>query len=121
MDVDAANVTQFKKLTPEEQAQLAKEGQCFRCHLQGHMACNCPKNTNYNNNPTVHTNGATAPTKESTLAPTRSIPPSTPAKATTKLSCAQQICAIKETMMDEEQSKYLDAHDMGQEFWSAGA
>jgi hypothetical protein len=26
MDIDAANVTQFKKLTPEECAQLAKEG-----------------------------------------------------------------------------------------------
>jgi carbamoylphosphate synthase small subunit len=38
MDIDAANVTQFKKLTPEERAQLAKEGQCFQCRLQGHMA-----------------------------------------------------------------------------------
>jgi hypothetical protein len=53
MDVDAANVTQFKKLTPEERAQLAKEGRCFRCHLQGHMARNCPKNTNYNNSPNI--------------------------------------------------------------------
>ena len=44
MDVDTAT-TQFTKLTPEERAQLAKEGCCFRCRLQGHMARNCPKNT----------------------------------------------------------------------------
>ena len=31
MDVDAATTTQFTKLTPEEHAQLAKEGRCFRC------------------------------------------------------------------------------------------
>ena len=45
MDVDATTTTQFKKLTPEEHAQLAKEGCCFRCRLQGHLARDCPKNT----------------------------------------------------------------------------
>jgi hypothetical protein len=53
MDVDAANITQLKKLTLEERTQLAKEGRCFRCRLQGHMAQNCPKNTNYNNTSTI--------------------------------------------------------------------
>ena len=48
MDVDATTTTNFKKLTPEERTQLAKEGRCFRCRLQGHMARNCPKNTNKN-------------------------------------------------------------------------
>ena len=47
MEVNSATgQTSFKKLTPEERAQLAKEGQCFRCRLQGHMACDCPKNVN---------------------------------------------------------------------------
>ena len=47
MEVDnATGQTNFKKLTPEEQAQLAKEGRCFQCHLQGHMAHDCLKNTN---------------------------------------------------------------------------
>ena len=47
MEVDSATgQNNFKKLTPEERAQLAKEGHCFRCRLQGHMACDCLKNTN---------------------------------------------------------------------------
>jgi hypothetical protein len=52
MDVDATNITvPFKKLTNEEQAQYRAEGRCFRCRTQGHMACNCPKNTNSQNVP----------------------------------------------------------------------
>ena len=46
MDVDVTTTTtNFKKLTPEERDQLAKEGRCFCCRLQGHVARNCPKNT----------------------------------------------------------------------------
>ena len=49
MEVDSAvGQTNFKKLTPEERAQLTKEGRCFHCRLQGHMACDCPKNVNRN-------------------------------------------------------------------------
>ena len=44
MDINAANATPFKRLMPKERAQLVKEGRCFRCQLQGHMACKCPKN-----------------------------------------------------------------------------
>ena len=51
MEVDnATGTSNFKKLTPEERAQLAKEGRCFRCHLQGHMVRDCPKNANRNAN-----------------------------------------------------------------------
>ena len=51
MEVDSATgQNNFKKLTPEEWAQLTKEGQCFCCRLQGHMARDCPKNTNQNLN-----------------------------------------------------------------------
>jgi hypothetical protein len=123
MDVDAANVTQFKKLTPEERAQLAKEGRCFRCRLQGHMARNCPKNANYNNSTTstIRTNETLATTKESTPAPVPITQPSAPNNPTNKLTRAQQICNIEEAMEDEERSEYLDARDMGQDFWSAGA
>jgi hypothetical protein len=123
MDVDAANVTQFKKLTPKERAQLAKEGRCFRCRLQGHMARNCPKNTNYNNSTTwtIRTNETPATIKTSTPATVPTTQPSAPSTPANKLTCAQQIRNIEEAMDDEERSEYLDARDMGQDFWSARA
>ena len=105
MDVDATTTTNFKKLTPEERAQLAKEGRCFRCRLQGHVVRNCPKNTNNNQ----------AKTRETTT--------NKPANTTTtpKLTKAQQIRALEESMAEEERAEYLDARDMGQDFWSARA
>jgi hypothetical protein len=120
MDVDAVNATQFKKLTPEEWAQLAKEGRCFRCCLQGHMARNCLKNVNYNNS-TIRTNETPATTKESTPAPVPTTQTSTPNNPANKLTRAQQIRNIEEAMNNEERSEYLDACNMGQDFWSAGA
>ena len=75
MEVD--NITgqnNFKKLTPEEQAQLAKEGRCFRCRLQGHMARDCPKNTNRNTSSSAREN--TTETKNTS-------PPSTNNTSTT--------------------------------------
>ena len=93
MDVDATTTTNFKKLTPEERTQLAKEGRCFRCCLQGHVACNCPKNTN----------NAQMKVRETTV--------DKPADATTtpKLTKAQQIRALEESMAKEERAEYLDA------------
>jgi hypothetical protein len=85
MDVDAANITQFKKLTPEERAQLAKEGRCFRCHLQGHMARNCPKNTN-NNVPIVRSNETLAPPKANIPDTVTTTPTSTPSTPAIKLT-----------------------------------
>ena len=93
MDVDATTTTNFKKLTPEECAQLAKEGRCFRCQLQGHMACNCPKNTNNNQTKVRET--------------TTDKPADTPAPP--KLTKAQQIRALEESMAEEERAEYLDA------------
>ena len=40
---------------------------------------------------------------------------------TPKLTKAQQIHALEEAMAEEERAKYLDARDMGQDFWSARA
>ena len=65
------------------------------------MARNCPKNTN---NPQ-------AKTRETTTNTT----------TTPKLTKAQQIRALEESMAEEERAEYLDARDMGQDFWSAGA
>ena len=104
MDVDSTTTTNFKKLTPEECTQLAKEGRCFRCRLQGHMARNCPKNTNNNQVKTQET---------TTDKPTDTTTP--------KFTKAQQIHALEESMAEEERAEYLDTRDMGQDFWSAGA
>ncbi|KAH8980322.1 hypothetical protein EDB92DRAFT_1954047 [Lactarius akahatsu] len=48
MDVDNIQTNSGKpawqtKRTPEEKAQCQKEGRCFRCMVQGHLATNCPK------------------------------------------------------------------------------
>ena len=113
MEVD--NITgqsNFKKLTPEERAQLAKEGRCFRCRLQGHMARDCPKNSNRNFN-------ARETTTENKT--NDSPPKNTTTPTTLKLTKAQQIRALEEAMDDEERATYLDARDMGSDFWSAGA
>ena len=104
MDVDATTTTNFKKLTPEERTQLAKEGRCFRCRLQGHVAHNCPKNTN---NTQTKVRETTTDKSADTTIP--------------KLTKAQQIRVLEESMAEEERAEYLDARDMGQDFWSAGA
>ena len=117
MEVDSAvGQTNFKKLTPEERVQLTKEGRCFRCRLQGHMAHDCPKNTNQNSNARETT------TESKSASPPPAKPPTTTnATPPTKLTHAQQIRALEEAMEDEERATYLDARDMGSDFWSAGA
>ena len=108
--------TNFKKLTPEERAQLAKEGRCFQCRLQGHMARDCLKNANWNIN--LSTCETTTKNKSSNSPPK---PTSTSTTPPTKLTRAQQIRTLEEAMEDEERATYLDSRDMGSDFWSAGA
>ena len=93
MDVDATTTSNFKKLTPEEHAQLAREGRCFRCRLQGHMSHSCPKNTN---------NGQTKAWETTTEKPADTTP-------TPKLTKAQQSHALEEAMAEEERAEYMDA------------
>ena len=69
------------------------------------MARSCPKNVN---------NGQTKARETTTEKPADITP-------TPKLTKAQQICALKEAMAEEERAEYLDAWDMGQDFWSARA
>ena len=118
MEVDSATGTNnFKKLTPEERAQLTKEGRCFRCRLQGHMARDCPKNANRNFN----SNACEATTENKNTDSSSKTPPTTNSTNSIKLTRAQQIRALEEAMEDEERAVYLDARDMGSDFWSAGA
>ena len=114
MDVDATTTTQFKKLTPKEHAQLAKEGRCFRCCLQGHLARDCPKNTA----PLVKARAAT-PSPDKTT-PTPDTAPTPPPKDQ-KLTRTQKIRVLEAEMEEEERAQYMDDRDMGEDFWSAGA
>ena len=113
MDVDATTTTKFQKLTPEERDQLAKEGRCFRCRLQGHLARNCPKNIT----PLVKAREATPSPSETT--PTPDLVPAPPPKDN-KLTRAQKIRALEAEMEEEERAQYMDSRDMGEDFWSAG-
>ena len=112
MEVDATTTTKFQKLTPEEHDQLAKEGRCFRCRLQGHLARNCPKNA-----------APPAKAREAAPSPDKTTPdsPPTPPPKGDKLTRAQKIRALEAEMEEEERAQYMDSRDMGEDFWSARA
>ena len=117
MDVDNATATlPFQKLTDDERAQYRTEGHCFRCQLKGHLAQDCPKNSNQR--PNTNARAASTSTTTDTTAPAP--PPPPPPKPTPKLTKAQQIRAIEESMNDEERREYFDAWDMGEDFCTAG-
>ena len=59
-------------------------------------------------------------TTNTTPLPATPVTASSSSMPTTKLTRAQQIRALEELMDDEERSQYLDARDMGEDFWSAG-
>ena len=82
MEVDnATGQTNFKKLTPEEWVQLTKEGHCFCCRLQGHMARDCPKNSNQNYNSSA-CEATTTPQKPKSSSKTMNTDPTPPTKLT---------------------------------------
>ena len=118
MEVNGMTIP-FQKLTDEERIQYHKEGQCFRCRQEGHMASRCPKNANRPN-----TTNAWETTTDNTNAPPSNIPivatttttTTPPPTITLKLTCAQCIRAIEEEMDKEERGAYLNARDMGKDF-----
>ena len=130
MEVDSTNTQMrepFKRLTDEERDQLRKEGKCFRCRQKGHMARECPSHSP----PTSHTSTSisvrTTNTDDSAtavdLTPNNSASNAPTACVTTvepKLTKAQQILAIEESMDEEEHGAYLDVCDMGEDFYSVG-
>ena len=116
----------FIWLTNEECDQLRKEGKCFRCRQKGHMACECPGHpptsrtpTNVSARTTTTTNSTTV--VEVTLDDSVSNAPAIRVTAVEpKLTKAQQIMAIKESMDEEERRAYFNARDMGEDFYSVG-
>ena len=132
MEVDGTTIP-FQKLTDKECVQFRKEGWCFRCCQQGHMASHCPKNANWQNSTnaretTTNTMTTNTMTTDNTNVPMSNIPivatttttPTPPPNITPKLTRAQRIWAIKEEMDEEEQGTYLNAQDMGEDFCAAG-
>ena len=122
MEVDGTTIP-FQKLTDEERIQYRKEGRCFRCRQQGHMASRCPKNANRNTS--NQTNTTVRETTTTTTTPTTTVtttPPDaviTPTPPGPKLTRAQRIRAIEEEMDEDERGAYLDARDMGEDFCNA--
>jgi hypothetical protein len=125
MDVDATIFstvlgTLFKKLTEEEQVKYMAEGRCFRCRQQGHMARQCPHNTNPQpnspNSPRTPTACATEdkPAISKPDTPITTLP--TPPQGHTIL---QQIADLEGQMTEEEHGNYLDARDMNKGFCDA--
>ena len=122
MDVDTAAAAPqvqlpFKKLTDEERVQFCKEGKCFRCRQKGHMARECPGRALRLDSTQAVRTSETTPAEGSKPVDQE---PTTTARVTTvgpKLTKAQQIVVIEESMDDEERGAYLDARDMGQDFY----
>jgi hypothetical protein len=125
MDVDATIFSTvpgipFKKLTEEERVQYMAEGRCFRCRQQGHMARQCPHNTNPQpnspNSPRTTTARATEdePATSEPDTPITTLP--TPPQGRTIL---QQIVDLEGQMTEEERGNYLDARDMNEGFCDA--
>jgi hypothetical protein len=120
MDVDTTTTTfPFNKLTDEERVQYRAEGRCFRCRQKGHMARNCPNNANRvpitRTIETTNNTNATPPTTTPSSIPMTATPAATPGPI---LTIAQQIRALEERMTEEERGAYLDARDMGSDFYS---
>ena len=81
------------------------------------MAHDCPKNANRNTN----LNARETTTESKNVSPPSTNNTSNTTTPPTKLTRAQQIRALEESMEDEEHATYLDARDMGSDFWSARA
>jgi hypothetical protein len=105
MEVDAtASTPSFKKLTDDERKQYMKEGRCFRCRQQGHMARECSRPS-----PRSQTSARTTETKE---AETEEAPPYSPPASTSSVSAStsedkvRQAHALVQAMSAEEKRRY---------------
>jgi len=128
MDVDATSMAPtipFKKLTPEERKQYMAEGRCFRCRLQGHMAQECPKNTQRGTGNTSAACAATTPNTTNPTPPTPAIP-STAATATTtaplphiQKSLEEHFTNLMSECNDSKKADLFDRFALGQGFQDA--
>jgi hypothetical protein len=112
MEVDATNTAPFKKMTEEECQRHMKEGHCFKCHQQGHMARECPKKSLR-----FQAKARATDTKEAEEAP-----PSYPSGGSSSIAAStsedkvQVAHAMVQAMNDEEKRRY---YALDQDFYDA--
>ncbi len=105
MDVDATTSFPFKKLSDEERKQYMKEGRCFRCHQQGHMAKGCTCSPP----PKSQTQARATDTKK---AEEEEAPPYTPETSSSKVATTttedkvRQAHNLLQSMSEEEKRRY---------------
>ena len=126
MDVDATLTsvipgTPFQKLTDKEWKKLSTEGHCFQYCQQGHMARQCPRNLTPT--PLKHIFTAHTIDANTTDTPPAISKPNSPTSTTTSLpqtcTLAQQIADLQAQMTEQELGDYLDAHNLGEDFYDA--
>ncbi len=115
MEVDAtASTPSFKKLTEEERKQYMKEGRCFRCRQQGHMARECSRPP-----PRPPTKARATETK---TADTEEAPPYSKEASTSSVSAStsedkvRAAHALIQSMDEEEKRRY---YALDQDFYEA--
>src|SRR6266702_6573325 len=105
MDVNATTSFPFKKLSDEECKQYMKEGRCFRCHQQGHMAKGCT----HSPPPKSQTQARATDTKK---VEAEEVPPYTPEASSFRVATAttedkvRQAHNLIQSMDEEEKRRY---------------
>jgi len=115
MDVDATTSSPFKKLSDEEHKQYMKEGRCFQCHQQGHMAKECTCSPP----PKQQTQARATDTKK---AEAEEAPPYTPEASLSRVATTtteDKVCQAHNLLqlMNEEEKRHYYALD--QDFCNA--
>src|SRR6266702_6343318 len=105
MDVDTATSFPFKKLSDKERKQYMKEGRCFQCHQQVHMAKGCTRSPP----PKSQTQARPTDTKK---AATEAAPPYTPEASSSRVATTttedkvRQAHNLLQSMNEEEKRHY---------------
>src|SRR6266436_5501839 len=106
MEVDAA---QTRRPLTEHQEKLKKEGRCFHCEIQGHMARECPKKPK---NPPPYTKAQSATTQPTN---TTAIAEATTSQTETDEEKVNRLVVELKGLNDDVQDKVLNGVFIGQE------
>ena len=105
MDVDR---TRVRQLTMEEWTELMKTGKCFTCKQSGHLSCDCPRCTPWNN-----TRASTSKVEGG-----EEEDPSLVQAKVSKFS-TDNIIEIMQNMDDKDKDEVIQKVFMMQDFWRA--